>query len=103
MRGSDVYDDEDDDEAGDSADPALLPCPSCHAEIHEDSVRCPHCGDYVTFNRRPWSNKPVWLRRLAVILVLLAVAGLVLLELRHWLGFGLPQPGGPPGILQSRE
>ena len=27
--------------------PEVLPCPSCGAEVHEETQRCPHCGDWI--------------------------------------------------------
>jgi|GEM_PF-1056052 len=77
-----------------------VPCPSCGEEIHEDSERCPVCGDYVVFSRRPWSHKPVWLRRIAITLLILALAGFLAIELRHWLGIRLVEPGQPTGTLR---
>lgn len=32
---------------GDDAAAATLPCPHCRRDIHEDSERCPHCGDWI--------------------------------------------------------
>lgn len=56
----DLDDDEIDDEylddhfdSGEDLDhPAddCLPCPQCGAAIHEDSQRCPVCGEYVAFD-----------------------------------------------------
>jgi hypothetical protein len=63
---SDSYDDEDFD------DQVTAICPECGGEVHEESVRCPLCGDYIDWsraNRRP----STWItvcRLTAVILVL---------------------------------
>lgn len=77
----------------DPADEPVIACPECGAEVYEDSPRCPACGKYiVAAPSRPWAGKPAWLRRLAVVLLLLALAGFALLELRHWTGLGLPVP-----------
>jgi hypothetical protein len=52
----------------------VLPCPRCGAEIAEDSVRCPICGDYVTFGSRVWDGKSWWW----ILLGLLGIAATVL-------------------------
>lgn len=59
-----------DDDADDTADD-LLVCPSCRADVHEDTQQCPHCGDWITPvypNEHRWRR--VWI--VAVILLLLA-------------------------------
>jgi predicted nucleic acid-binding Zn ribbon protein len=97
----DALEDWPDDEAGldddvmEDEDEPVVPCPHCGTDVHEDSVRCPVCGDYITTTpQRPWSTKPVWLQRLAVILLVLTLLGFVAIELRHWLGVPLPDPTG---------
>ena len=45
----------DDDEA------ATVPCPYCRHEIHEESERCPHCGNYISEEDPPPSRKPWWI------------------------------------------
>ncbi|MGA2069266.1 MAG: hypothetical protein ABSG86_30220 [Thermoguttaceae bacterium] len=61
------YADEDDWNAdGDPAegfedDPAAtVPCPYCRRPMHEDSPRCPSCGNYVSAEDAPPSRKPWW-------------------------------------------
>jgi len=39
----------DEDEFDDSSDD-LFPCPECGGEVHEETQRCPHCGDYIVVN-----------------------------------------------------
>ena len=47
----DTYDNEDDewieDEGDDGDDDDFLECPSCHAAVHEDTQKCPYCGDWI--------------------------------------------------------
>ena len=47
----DDYDNEDDewveDEGDDGEDHDVLECPSCHAAVHEDTQKCPNCGDWI--------------------------------------------------------
>ncbi len=65
------YDDYDCDE-DDTND--VRPCPACGAEIYEDSLRCPVCGDYITFGSLgPWSGRPLWW----IVLGALGVAALI--------------------------
>lgn len=52
-------------------------CPNCQAEVHEDTPRCPFCGEYITpQSRTGWKHKPlwfVWLALLGIIAVLLTM------------------------------
>ncbi|MCH2181573.1 MAG: zinc-ribbon domain-containing protein [Mariniblastus sp.] len=67
------------DEYFDVDDDCSIPCPACGAEIYDDVPMCPQCGEYIVDSGRPfWSNKPRWLFRLAVILVILAAIGFAL-------------------------
>jgi endogenous inhibitor of DNA gyrase (YacG/DUF329 family) len=56
---------------------ALVPCPQCGADIYEDAVQCPVCGEYVTHGTRAWEGRPGWwialglLGIIAVLFVLL--------------------------------
>ncbi|MEZ6098922.1 MAG: hypothetical protein R3E01_08125 [Pirellulaceae bacterium] len=51
--------DHDVDDADDD-DSDTTECGHCRAEIYEDSVRCPICGEYVTSDTSPWRGRPVW-------------------------------------------
>ncbi len=80
MHDYDFYDDELDDavENDDEFDDVFA-CPKCGNDIYDDSVQCPRCGWYILHNdHRPWSDKPAWKQRLALIVVL------VLLLLFAW-------------------
>ena len=74
-------DDWDDDEDGaDEADESLddddeettTPCPYCKRPIHEDSYRCPHCGNYLSAEDAVAPRKPWWII-VGVVLVLYVV------------------------------
>jgi len=55
---------QDDDEIhdpDDDEDEPTVPCPYCRREMHEDSPRCPHCGNYVSREDAPPSRKPWWI------------------------------------------
>ena len=56
------------DDNGD--DEPTVPCPYCRREIFEDSVRCPHCGEYLSEEDSPAGAKPWWI----VVGVLLCLA-----------------------------
>ena len=71
---SDLYDDLYDT---DDSESETRPCPECGSEVYEESIHCPHCGLYITFQQNVWS-KHSWpwialgiLGVLAVILILL--------------------------------
>ena len=51
----------DDDDVPDDDDDATIPCPYCHRPIHEESERCPHCGEYISAEDAPRAPKPWWL------------------------------------------
>ena len=65
-----------DDPRDDDAD--VEACPQCGVMIHEDSVRCPACGEYVTFGsglpRKGLWWWTAWLL-LATVVVLWLLAG----------------------------
>jgi hypothetical protein len=44
-----------------SEEEPTVPCPYCREEIHEDSPRCPHCGNYVSQEDAPAGRRPWWL------------------------------------------
>lgn len=59
----DVDDDEweDQDDLPTDDDEPTMPCPYCRSEIHEDSVRCPHCEHYISSEDAPPTRKPWWM------------------------------------------
>ena len=62
----------DDDEELEDDDSSTIACPYCRREIHEDSVRCPHCEQYLSDEDRPPPRKRWWIV-LGVLLALYAV------------------------------
>jgi hypothetical protein len=52
--------DEWEDDWGSDGDEPTVPCRYCRREIHEDSVRCPYCEQYLSAEdevapaRKPW-------------------------------------------------
>lgn len=54
---NDAYDD---DSFADEEEPTIA-CPYCDAEIHEDSQRCPACGEYISTEDAPYRQKPGWI------------------------------------------
>ncbi|WP_169976931.1 zinc-ribbon domain-containing protein [Tautonia rosea] len=52
--------DEDPDDWDDDDESAVLPCPSCGAEVYEDAEQCPHCGEFIVRRLRVWEGRPWW-------------------------------------------
>lgn len=63
----DDFDSPDDDSA------ETIACPNCGADLYDDAVYCPHCGQYVTPTTSPWAGRPWWWIALAVLGVLAVV------------------------------
>jgi hypothetical protein len=61
---------DDDDLPADDGAAATVPCPSCGADVYEDAVQCPACGEYITHSSSMWDGKPLWW----VVLGLLGIA-----------------------------
>jgi len=69
------YPEEPDDEQSET-----VRCRGCGAEIYEDAVQCPACGDYVTADTRVWSGRPAWwivLGLVGILAAVLALAGMI--------------------------
>jgi hypothetical protein len=60
------------DESLDGEEEPTIPCSYCRQEIYEDSVRCPHCGQYLSEEDLSASRKPWWII-LGVVLCILVV------------------------------
>jgi hypothetical protein len=55
-----------------------IPCPYCRCPIHEESLRCPHCENYLSQEDTPFAPKPAWIMAgvvLCLLLVLLWILG----------------------------
>ncbi|MGD9855617.1 MAG: hypothetical protein AB7U20_11790 [Planctomycetaceae bacterium] len=79
------WDDSDDDGSGDEwpdesaedSESVVVPCPLCGAEIYEDAVRCPVCGEYVTRTAHSvWDAKPLWWVALGAVGIVAVIAAL---------------------------
>lgn len=70
----DEWDDDDLEDYGDDEEeePTIL-CPYCRAEIWEEAIQCPECGEYVSQEDRQarYEWRPRWIICTAVILLLL--------------------------------
>jgi hypothetical protein len=62
----------------DESESAVSECPKCGADIYEDAIRCPLCGEYVTHSKSPWSQRPIWWRVLGVAGVIAVIAGILM-------------------------
>ena len=69
--GEDAWDDDDDESA-------VSECPKCGADIYEDAVRCPLCGEYLTRSTSAWSSKPLWWRLLGIAGIVALIAALTI-------------------------
>jgi predicted nucleic acid-binding Zn ribbon protein len=65
-------DDWDDDAGEDSEVDTTQPCPYCRRDIHEDAVRCPYCGNYLSREDEPGGRRSKWFY--FVLLLCLAIA-----------------------------
>ncbi len=72
-------DDEWPDDPDDDAETAVVACPSCGAEIYEEAVSCPVCGDYVTHSHPVWEGKPMWWVVLGIVGTLAVIAALTVM------------------------
>jgi predicted RNA-binding Zn-ribbon protein involved in translation (DUF1610 family) len=62
----------------DEAESSVSECPKCGADIYEDAVRCPLCGEYVTRSTSPWSQRPMWWRLLGLAGIVAVIAGFLM-------------------------
>jgi len=71
-----AYDDDDDwiENDGDDDDAEVLECPSCGARVHEETQRCPYCGDWIVpaYPRRR-ARRALW-----IIAACLVIAALIM-------------------------
>ncbi|QDT56945.1 hypothetical protein Pan44_50080 [Caulifigura coniformis] len=72
----DDWDEGEDAWADDDSETALAECPSCGADVYEDAVRCPICGEYITRSRSVWQGRPVWWRILGLAGILAVIIGI---------------------------
>jgi len=66
--------DGDDSESDESE---LTVCPSCGAEVYEDAPQCSVCGEYITADTSPWSDRPWWWIALGLVGIAAVVFALV--------------------------
>lgn len=50
-----------DDWDNDEGEEPTITFPYCKRPIHEESQRCPHCGNYITEEEAPPARKPWWI------------------------------------------
>ena len=56
---------------------SLVACAYCRKFVHEDAVRCHHCGNYPSAEDAP-SRKPLW-----IVLTVLVCLALILYGIWH--------------------
>jgi uncharacterized paraquat-inducible protein A len=74
----DDYEDFDDDSTHDDEEVDLVECPECRAEVYEDSVQCPVCGNYITHTTSVWSGKSLAWIVLGLLGIVATVVALML-------------------------
>jgi uncharacterized paraquat-inducible protein A len=50
-----------------------VPCPSCRAQIYEESERCPRCGTYIS-REDSSARRPLWFVIAALLCLAVALA-----------------------------
>ena len=65
----------------DDDDSGIAPCPHCGADMYEDAIRCPKCGDYVTPGAQSKSRLPAWIWVGLVLVGLGMLGGFVMMVL----------------------
>lgn len=63
------------DEDGDPPCDDLLVCPQCRNDVHEDTQKCPHCGDWIT----PVYPQHKGKRLLLLLIIAALVFGMILI------------------------
>ncbi len=62
------------EDRSDDSDDDLLACPSCKKAVHEDTQKCPYCGDWVTpVSLEHRSKRIVWVLVILLMIVLMIV------------------------------
>ena len=59
--------DSDLDELGTDDELTTAPCPSCGAEIYDDSPQCPVCGEYILSGAGTSHRWPLWMVIIAAV------------------------------------
>ena len=82
----DEYDYEDEEWIEDEGDEdeCVLACPACHAAVHEDTQKCPNCGDWIVPVYPHGRAKRIFVvgTTLLLIAALLFIGAQILLALR---------------------
>lgn len=50
-----------------------IECSNCGADVYEDAVACPICGEYLTRNTHPLSDRPSWWVMLGVLGIVVTI------------------------------
>ncbi len=66
-------------EVDDEYETETVTCSNCGAEVYEEAVACPVCGEYVGVNTHPFSDRPRWWITLGVLGVIATILSLMFL------------------------
>ncbi|WP_299466340.1 zinc ribbon domain-containing protein [uncultured Gimesia sp.] len=70
---------EEESDFDDELETETVPCTNCGAEVYEDAVSCPVCGEYVGINTHPFSDRPRWWITLGILGVIATILSLIFL------------------------
>lgn len=68
---------EDDYDTDDDYESETVPCSHCGADVYEDAVSCPVCGEYQGANTHPFSDRPRWWITLGVLGTIATILSLI--------------------------
>lgn len=75
----DDVDYDDGSDVDDEYETETVTCSHCGAEVYEEAVACPVCGEYVGVNTHPFSDRPQWWITLGVLGVIATILSLMFL------------------------
>ena len=52
-------------------------CSHCGADVYEDAVACPVCGEYLTKETHPLSDRPAWWVILGVVGIIATIISMI--------------------------
>ncbi len=73
----DDYEYPDENDLDDDPDEYTDACPNCDADVYDDADYCPHCGEFIPFDRSPFSKRPVIWTVLGVLGVSAVIAAII--------------------------
>lgn len=72
------YDDE--ENLSDEFETSTIACSNCGADVYEEAVSCPLCGEYVGVKTHPFHDRPQWWISLGIVGILATILCLIFLS-----------------------